>query len=216
MKYSSHNTYHNAEGTEVPSVTTVLKILNKPHLAKWANIMGFKRKKIDDILEESSLIGTVVHEGIECFIMKKEFTYFKGRQNGKTLFMKYMDGFITWFKNNKLEPEFMEESHTTTEFGGTIDYYGKINDKYTVLDFKTSKKFYPTMFLQLGAYTHILEEKGKQVDQVIILRVNQDKCVEKTMTREEIEPYRIAFLNLVKVFHLLHAMYEKDKWGDLT
>ena len=28
-KYSDHSTYTNKEGTEVPSVTTILKVLNK-------------------------------------------------------------------------------------------------------------------------------------------------------------------------------------------
>ena len=31
-KYSDHSTYNNNEGVEVPSVTTIMKVLNKPFI----------------------------------------------------------------------------------------------------------------------------------------------------------------------------------------
>ena len=42
-----HRKYFNKDGKEVPSCTTIIKMLNKPELVKWANYMGFK--KIDTI-----------------------------------------------------------------------------------------------------------------------------------------------------------------------
>ena len=34
-KFSDHSTYLNNDEIEVPSVTTIIKILNKPFIAKW-------------------------------------------------------------------------------------------------------------------------------------------------------------------------------------
>ena len=49
MHYTTgHTVYKNKYKKEVPSVTTILKILNKPALQKWANSLGFKRQKLDD------------------------------------------------------------------------------------------------------------------------------------------------------------------------
>ena len=42
-KFSAHNVYCNKDDKEVPSVTTILKIINKPSLMYWANGMGFRR-----------------------------------------------------------------------------------------------------------------------------------------------------------------------------
>ena len=36
----AHITYKLADGTAVPGVTTVLSVLNKPALVKWANNLG--------------------------------------------------------------------------------------------------------------------------------------------------------------------------------
>ena len=49
-----------------------------------------------------------------------------------------------------------------------------ISDKLTLLDFKTSKNFYSSMFLQLGAYITLLEEAGYDIDQVAILIINEN------------------------------------------
>ena len=214
MKYSSHNTYTNSSEIEVPSVTTILKIINKPFLAKWANIMGFKRRKIEDILEESSFIGTFVHTAIECHMLGKQMQMILPRA-GKTIIYEHLNAYFEWRKEHEIEPEFMEKSLTTSTFGGTVDFYGTYDGKKTIIDFKTSKKFYSTMFLQLGAYVHMIEEQGDTVEQVAIVRINANKHKVKILTREEIEPYRLIFLKLAEVFHLLFDLSEAEGWTDL-
>ena len=56
-----HTVYRNRDGKEIPSVTTVLKLLNKPALIGWANYLGFKRTRVTDVLLESANIGTDFH-----------------------------------------------------------------------------------------------------------------------------------------------------------
>lgn len=201
MKFSTHSSYFNEKGEQVPSATTVLKLINKPSLQKWANIMGFKRQNTDIILERSADIGTVVHALIEKFMMKREYEYKESKYHDRELIACYLDNFIDWHKKTEVTPYDMEMHMVSEKYGGTVDFYGEVDGKKTILDFKTSKAFYESMFLQLGAYVQMLEEKGNKVEQVAILRVNQDKHAIKFKTREEIQPYIDCFNQLVELFY---------------
>ena len=68
MKFSSHSTYINKEGVEVASVTSILKVLNKPSLSKWANSLGWKRQNVDKVLMSSAEKGTIIHEAINSYL----------------------------------------------------------------------------------------------------------------------------------------------------
>ena len=212
MKYSSHNEYINKEGEEVPSVTTILKILNKPSLVKWANYLGFKRQKVEDILEQTSTIGTAVHDMLESYIMKKPFRYVENKFYTRSLLGQFLDKFMTWESENELDVEFMEKKFISDKFGGTIDLYGTLNGKKTIIDFKTSKKVHGAMFLQLGAYCYMLEENGYDVEQVGIMIVNADKVELKYFTREHIQSYIDVILTMTELFHQWYTLTEIDKW----
>lgn len=213
-KFSSHNEYFYNE-KEVPSVTTVLKILAKPALVKWANIMGFKRKWVDDILEEKSEIGTRVHYIIEAYIKNRYLVWVDGKAIDKPLIKLYLDQFLRWYNKHDVEMIFMEESMTCEFYGGTIDFYGVIDGKKTVLDFKTSKDIYSSMFLQLSAYVYMIEKQGLEVDQVAILAVNSNKFKYKVLPREQLDRYIETFILLSKTFDLWYSINEEDGWGDI-
>ncbi len=215
MQFSKHAQYVNKNGDEVPSVTTVLKILNKPAISKWANFMGFKRIRIKDVLEKSSVIGTTVHQAIECFLMKKYLIFIPSIYIDKPLLMMYMDKFISWYKAHEIKPIFMERKFISNEYGGTVDFYGEVDGKKTILDFKTSKNIYSSMFLQLGAYCKMLEENNLEVQQVGIVIVNDNKCYSKFLTREELTPYIETFNLLLPLFHKWYNLNKKEGWGDI-
>ena len=62
-------------------------------------------------------------------------------------------------------------------YGGTADiiFYNKEKDKYLLLDFKTSKNTYRSMFIQLAAYCQLLKEtKGIEIDKVGIILIMKD------------------------------------------
>jgi hypothetical protein len=58
-------------------------------------------------------------------------------------------------------------------YGGTIDWYGEINDEMWLVDIKTSKGLYPEHTFQVAAYYRLLYENGYQVDGVRLLRVGR-------------------------------------------
>lgn len=212
MKYSTHNTYLNEDGIEVPSATTILGMVNKPSLQPWANFMGFKRIKVADVLEKSSTIGSEVHELIECLILNKKYEKKKSVWYTDETLVEYIDPFITWFNDQTFEPVFVEESMSCDRYGGTIDYYGMWNGKHTILDWKTSKNYHMGMFLQLGAYCKMLEEKGHTVEQVAIVRVNPGKLYVKLMERSDLQHYIDTFITIVEFFHAYYDLAERDGW----
>ena len=71
-RFSDHSTYINKEGVEVPSVTTIIKLLNKPFIAKWANNLGWKRQSYDKVLEVSANKGTLYMNYYMNIYLKKE------------------------------------------------------------------------------------------------------------------------------------------------
>lgn len=215
MKYGTHTTYCNDKNEEVPSVTTIIKILNKPSLAKWANIMGFRGQKIEDLLEKSSNIGTQVHKIIESYLMNRYYIFISTHDVSKFTIMSYLNSFLEWKKAHEVSPIFMERKLSTEKFGGTVDFYGIVDNKKTILDFKTSKKVYSTMFLQLGAYCIMLEEKGYEVDQAAIIIVNKDGYNEKFISRKDLQRYMDIFKILVELFHAWYNINISDGWGDI-
>lgn len=213
MKYSKHAEYKNEFGREVPSVTTILKILNKPALCKWANYLGFKRQNIDKVLEESANKGTEVHFMLNAFLFKKKFIYIDGKGVDKNYLTVVLDNFITWLNGHTLKPILGEEPITSYLYGGTVDLYCELDGKKTILDFKTSKNFYSSMFLQLAAYTTMMEAIGYEVDQVAILLINDKMCKHRIIRREELDEYMEIFDLLAQLFYHIYDLNEY--WGDL-
>lgn len=206
-----HAIYINKDGANVPSATTILKLLDKSALLPWANWMGLKGKRYDKHMEMVSYIGTCVHEIIECRLWKKEYKL----EDPKIWFLdvkEYIASFDKWVKDIDINPITTEEHLVSNRFGGTCDCYCVLNGKKTILDFKTSKSVYMTMFLQLGAYIYLKEEKGDNVEQVGILTVNKDKCYVTLADRKDMDDYIQMFLHLVDLFYENYEMKEMYGW----
>lgn len=213
MKYSNHAQYINEKCIEVPSVTTILKLLNKPSLCKWANYLGFKRENVDKVLEDSANKGIEVHFMLNAVLFRKQYLYIKQEGVSDDYLYTVLGNFFEWLSGHKLRPFFGETPVTCDKFGGTVDLYCELDGKMTVLDFKTSKNFYSSMFLQLAAYTYMLELKDFEVEQVCILLVNDKMCKHRIIRREELDLYIDTFLQLSDLFY---NVYELNKdWGDL-
>lgn len=204
-KINTHKNY-TLNGIEYPSVTNILKILNKSSLVDWANFMGFKRMKVKDILHESSAVGTYVHYLAQCKVMNMEYVKYDTR-NRKRLMevgMRY-HSFLEFYEKNEMSADFMERSFISEKmkFAGTMDFYGKLNGKITLLDFKTSKGFYDSMFIQLAGYNLLLKENNLPVENYAILLILPTGCKMRELTPEQLIPYEKVFLKLLELYQTL-------------
>lgn len=212
-KFSDHSTYVNNEKVEVPSATTILKILNKPFIAKWANSLGWKRQSYDKVLEESANKGTFVHELLHEYMFKEGKKFDISNPDIVNFIYENVNAFKDFEKQYEFKPLWGEKSFSIERYGGTVDLYCELNNKNTILDFKTSKRFYSSHFIQLGAYTQLLEENDLLVEQVAILRIHEGEFHIKIMSRQDIDKYIDIFNKLTDLFYMVYDL--NKEWGDL-
>ena len=218
-----HTTYYNKYGEIVPSVTTVLKIIAKESLIYWANSLGWKRLSVTKELDDSSTVGTCAHNFIEAYITGDDIGKIEIKRQIECLpeELKYqvlnsIESFILWWKDNKQDFEILEceKEMSCDDFGGTADLIAKYKKTNTVIiDFKTSKAFYFTMFLQLAAYAHMYKCKhGKYPDNVAILRMDKKRGTKAEilwltdLPNGDLDFYYISYkraLDLYKNIHIL-------------
>lgn len=179
----AHTIYKTTGGTRVPSVTTILGVLGKPWLLDWAWNLGREGIEMKGYVDRLAGIGTLVHamilEDLSGGERRADRDQFSADQNSlaDNSFLSYLE----WKRGlSSIEPCLLEHKIISERhrFGGTFDFYGRVNGEYTLIDFKTSKGVYTEHFIQLAAYD-------------IALRENLP-----TMPTEYLSPQRIAVLNV--------------------
>ena len=156
-------------GERFVSVTTVLSVINKPALVRWAakmtaeyaanNLQAWQNLETAaavDLLkgapwrrtEERMSLGTSVHEAAEAWAKGEEITAYPEN------IRPYMRQFLCFLE--EFEPEVMhsEVSAYNREFGyaGTMDLLARFGDELVLIDYKTGKQAYAEAELQLNAY----------------------------------------------------------------
>ena len=176
-----HTKYYNSKGEQVPSVTSVLKLYNKD-LDGWANYMGLRGIRLASYLKEKAELGTYVHSLMEqyfspdlimdvhpntSFITQSDFVELKSR-------FRYIEVMLLsmGFESYKTEYQMHGE-----KYGGTADiiFHNPKTHQYILLDLKTSKSLYATMYMQLMAYCQLLLELyGVTISKVAIILITRD------------------------------------------
>ena len=154
-KTAAHIRYKTTDGTIVPGVTTILGILNKPALVRWANQLGLRG--------------------------------------------------IDWEKQHTIHTIFAERPLVSDrlKFGGTADWYGRLDDVTTLLDFKTGKRIYPEMAYQLAAYLSLLGEARYTASNHQILRVGRDSTEGfEVRTYPFLRTQWLIFKHCLDIYHL--------------
>lgn len=209
--------FTNDQGRMIPSVTTVLKILNKDGIAEWANYLGFKGKGYKKTLNELALVGTEVHKLVEEFLKEKEF---KSKIIPTLVddIYPYLESFAKWYKETRPNIEVIESEKTyiSNIYGGTIDLLCKVDGRYTLIDIKTSKKLYPTHYIQLAGYLGLIymknEEIFNKIDRVGVLLVNKKKTTLNLFPVDKIYDYMTLFKLLLVIYYKYDDIL-KDSWG---
>jgi len=176
-KTAAHIRYRTSNGAIVPGVTTFLNILNKPALVPWANKLGLQGIDSSKYVDDKAAIGTLAHYMILCHLEGEEpdISDYSSKQidQAETCLIKFWD----WEKNHTLqtilsEQPLISEMHG---FGGTVDWYGLVDDVATLIDFKTGSGIYPEMVYQLSCYDHLLMDNGHYVHSSQIVRVGRNE-----------------------------------------
>ena len=204
----AHQKYIGLDGVQVPGVTTVLNILNKPFLVPWANKLGLEGIDSTKYKDKMADIGTLAHLFIMNHLRGEESDTSEFTQNDIKLAENCFLSYLEWEKPHLIKPVMIEKPLVSDKygFGGTPDCVCYLNDELVLLDYKTGKAIYPEMIYQLAAYAQLVREQGYEIKKARILRIGRDEnegFEERLITRfdNEFEVFRhcLAIYNLFKV-----------------
>ena len=174
---SYHPPYRLQDGTIIPSVTTVLKVLDKGEgMQYWAWDLGRQGLDFREVRDSAARVGTMAHNLI-AWHLKGEAPEYQPlavhpdeTDRAEKCFAKY----LAWEKGNPLTPVMIETPLVSElfKYGGTPDLLAGMDDGFVLIDFKTGGRIYEDYFCQLAAYRKLLEEQDWPVANARILRIS--------------------------------------------
>jgi len=174
-KSKAHTVYKLADGARVPGVTTITAQLgwSKQALIRWANNLGLQGIDSNKYVDDKAAIGTLAHAMILNELQGKPTDTSDYSKNQIDAAENSCLSFYEWQKGHTLEPILIETPLVSEQFkyGGTPDFYGKVDGIFEVLDLKTGKGIYAEHLVQVAAYKYLLEESNGPVDRVRILNI---------------------------------------------
>ena len=209
----------------IPSVTTILGRLHKPLLIQWAADKAIETVRALSSTDEDGLLridpaalercrkahATIRDEAAD--IGKFVHAYAEARLKGERpqapmiqLEKNAAQAFEDWLKSQKVEPIALERRIVSEVnwYAGTCDFYGTINGRLCVLDFKTGKAVYDEYWMQTEAYALALEEEtGQTVQDKHIIRLDKATGDFEAVCRPCTQQHRTAWIYLA---HLDRAL----------
>jgi len=168
-------------------------------------------------------VGSEVHNAIEVY-MKREIAR---KSDGEGHFdltdpvyatlseqaMRSFNAFNAWYKEHNLKPIAVEQTVYGDCWAGTLDYIGYFDDKLYVIDWKSSKGFYPEMRYQVAAYRDAVpvlslpitgtkyKPKWKEIDGCGVLRLDKETGLPDWHDTSK------TYESDLKVFNAMHRLY---------
>ena len=177
---SKNNVYYDsATNRYVPRASEVISyIVDQSGLISWANHLGFNSERYTDAMNSSQSIGTNAHKMIDRFLNNDRDGVMSIYNHCKEESVNAFYAFMAFYKKitNRFGASvvFKEHSIVSRYFGGTIDGVFKIEDRYWLVDYKTSNKVRLNHLLQLAAYSLLLEwQYNMYIDNAIILKLDK-------------------------------------------
>ena len=217
---------------ELPRVTTILNILDKPALVPWAakiTASAFKdavSKSLDCLSEElldeiereakgayrkksteAMDIGTRVHKIIETWIESD------GVLTLDEVIDPYakrgLEAFLSWGEEHDIEIISYEQVVTDNRYyAGRYDLLAKVDGKLTLIDFKTASGIWFSNWLQLGGYAIAIDEP---VEEIAVLRIDKETGDLEYQSRTCWMVYAQAFVQLARYYETHKRLEEIEK-----
>lgn len=190
-KAKGHQVYKLANGTQVPGVTTIIGVMDKPALKYWANDLGLQGVDVRKYTDTLADMGTLAHGLVQSDLGAAIPEFHGYSQQEQDHASNSLRSYYQWRKGFDMEPidvpgltcmapgievQMVSEEH---RYGGTLDIFAKVRDKRfenapwlnTLIDIKTGSGIYWEYSLQIAALRALLEEHGQTVHQQIVLLI---------------------------------------------
>jgi len=200
--------YFSRDGTELLGVTTIISdVYNVEPLKWWANKQGKLGVDLRELLDEKANIGTLTHEMILHDFKEREEPEGDYTDEQKCRAVDCYHKFLDWRdKYESIKPISIETPLVSEVFryGGTPDFYGEIDGKKTLIDFKTSSATYDSHIIQLGAYYMLLKEHEQHIDRagIVNLPIEGKKAKETFISKAKLETGFKIFKHCLNIYRL--------------
>ena len=177
MKTKRHTLYKTKEGKRLQGATTIIDQQlgwNKGQLMGWTRKMALSGTDPNLYKQEMADIGTLGHELIMDYILHEktgDTSDYSANQIKKA--NNCLNSFKAWGKDNDIEAILLETPMVSEKllFGGTPDIYCLLDGVFTLIDIKTGGLWLEHYIQVGGAYDILLEERGEEVEDIILLNV---------------------------------------------
>ena len=207
MRVDGHR-FYNINGTNYPSVTTVLGIRKTEQLKEWRQKIGEDVAKWE--MGRAARRGKSFHTLVEQYIKGETPSIRDVLPLG---LFKLLKPYIDQINNIHLLEAIMYSKKLTV--AGQVDCVAEYNGKLSVIDFKTANKerqesWIDNYFLQTSAYAQMYEETfGKSIDQIVILLASEDGSVQNFI--KEKKDYMTPLMKSIDEFYKYYQEQNKDK-----
>ena len=207
MRVDGHR-FYNINGTNYPSVTTVLGIRKTEQLKEWREKIGEKVANWE--MGRAARRGKSFHTLVEQYIKGETPSIRDVLPLG---LFKLLKPYIDQIDNIHLLEAIMYSKKLT--IAGQVDCIAEYNGKLSVIDFKTANKerqesWIDNYFLQTTAYAQMYEETyGKNIDQIVILLASEDGSVQNFV--KEKKDYMSPLMKSIDEFYKYYQEQNKDK-----
>ena len=204
----THIRYRLKNNAIVPGVTTFTGTLDKPAMTEKANQLGLQGIESRKYWKSLAEIGSLVHLMILADLHGEDpstCTAIEAKPMvdlAENCFLSY----LSWKAGKVIEPILLEHPLVSEmfKFGGTLDFYGRIDHVLTLADFKTGAAIYDEHWYQLASLSVLLAEAGyespKSFTIINIPRAETDSFDTKTRAGLSIE-WQIS-KKLLEIYYL--------------
>lgn len=225
---------YTVDGEPVPSITGILKVINKPALMFWSVSMAtdflgrqwapgrsYDEVEIFNLLkdakaahrmkaDDAATIGTMTHAWIERHLKGEELELPENPQmrGGVEAFLKFQ-------KEHNLEVTESERKVYSKKYNvaGTCDIYGTYEGEPVVADIKTSSAIYPEALLQTAGYDLCLsEELDIEFKKHLVINCGKDGSLNFHIS-DRVEEGRKGFIAALELHRALQGVTADLKEG---
>ena len=187
-----------------------LQKYNKKPIDETQKLLDELKYRVKQIKENAMHIGTNMHSLAEDYINGKEVVT-PASEPLKLMFSK----FKKFWDSKKIKVIGTERTYYSKELDvcGTLDALVKYKGKTGILDFKTSKDFYPDMPIQIHTYKKLVEDStDHKVEFLAVINIPKDPVKDVEMRIFQVKP---KYLKGFKACKYLNSLEEDFKQRNL-
>jgi hypothetical protein len=237
LVFNPGNHVYRWDGQHIPSVTGILRRLAKQALIQWAancavdhieeafraegpafilrpfpQVCAEARTAHERIRDAGADVGTRVHAHAKKMLTERAVVLPEIVTEEE---YKALQAFMLWLGSHDVKPEALERKVMSRKlwYAGTCDFWGRVDGKRCVLDFKTSKGIYDDHWLQTAAYEIALREELDIKEPIGRWLIHLDKSTGtfKPYFRPELGFEHQGFMHLVGLDRVMREMEKLRK-----